>query len=205
MPESTPSADQGAQRCRRIVIRVAVCAALLFAFIIIAGIFDPVVGGPTSDAPKTRSLVELASLAASVTMYQQQYKNWPTQSNNSPGADLVISLKANAPAFIRIMSGKPSSNEVDFNKMKIAFCNFQKSELDSSGTKIVDAYGNDDIVIIMETIGDGIIAPFTRTLTAANGKTVTIRQTVPIHASVIAMSPGAGNSESDAITTWTVK
>ena len=151
---------------------------------------------------RTKTAVQLSNLATMCRIYKAAYQTWPTFTPTTPpGTDFSLSLKNNT-QFIRVMSGKPAADEVAYNKQIVVFATFQPGDLNAAGTSIVDAYGNDDIVIIMDTDGDKQIAPFKRTLTTANGKVVTIHQTMPIHSDVIVMSPGDGNMP---ITTWEMK
>jgi len=174
---------------------------------ILAGILVPVVGNAVAQAKKTRGLVQLSSLCSSVSMYVQQYKYYPTLSNDPPGADFQFSMITNDPVFIRVMGGKPNPDEVKYNKMKIVFCNFQDTELNADQTEVIDPFGNDDIWMVYDTDGNGQIAANVIngiTMKTIDGKSVNVQQgTQPVNASVIAMSPGAGVNPSDLITTWT--
>jgi hypothetical protein len=145
--------------------------------------------------------VQLMNFVSMAAAYKNEYKMWPTMTTDAPPPDFILKLKGNA-RFIAMMEGKPISGDLNWNRKGIQFATFSASDLSPDGSELVDAYGNDDIVLIFDTTGKGQIPPFTMTMTTASGQAVTIHQTVPVQASAIAMSPGDGSTP---VTTWDVK
>jgi hypothetical protein len=122
-----------------------------------------------------------------------------------PDKDHVLRLKQPGSVFVQVMTGHTPSELQKLNPRNLIFYTASDSDLTPDGTHIVDAYGNQDIVIIMDTNRDGHIDPFTVTMTGGDGRTVTIRQTKPVYTNIIVMSPGRGLTDGDAVTTWDVR
>lgn len=156
--------------------------------------------GPPSERAKTYA--ELNNLISACTLYNQEYHQWPIFSTTPSGPIYILHL-ANSPRFIPIMTGNLTNHPelAKYNPGSIPFVSFSENDLNKN-VRIVDPFGNDDLVLVMDTTGKGVIAHFTVTLTSASGNTLTLSQVTPIHSSIVALSPGRGFSDNDITTTW---
>ncbi len=184
--------------------RVFLILVVAMLLLIAASFFDPD-WGRERYAKHQKTYIQLNNLAQAVQLYHDQYRRYPVFSPEIPGQDYVLRLKYLSPAFLQVMTGHPPAELQMLNPKRLTFFSASDSDLTPDRTRLVDAYGNQDLVIIMDTDGDGVIAPFTVTMASADGRRVTVRQTKPIHANVIAMSPGRGLGDADAVTTWDVR
>jgi hypothetical protein len=159
--------------------------------------------GSRPDPKRQKTYAELNNLAKMCWLYHQEYHQWPVFASISPGPNYILHLNS-SPRFVEIMSANFTAHPdwARYNPHDTPFASFAPDELSDDGTRVVDAYGNDDIILIMDVHNTGVIAPFTVTLTSAGGKTLTAHQTVPLHSAVVTLSPGRGQSDSDVITTY---
>jgi prepilin-type N-terminal cleavage/methylation domain-containing protein len=175
---------------------------------ILASILVPVVGTAIMNAKRQKTYVQLNNLTQAVQLYKDQYHVYPTFTNSVPNADYTLSLKQMGPTFLKVMTGHPDGDNLRFNKRGLTFFSASDSDLTPDGTKIVDAFGNDDIYIIMDTDGDGVISATAINavnMTSVDGKHMSVHQTQPVHSSIVALSPGRGLADSDVVTTWDVR
>ncbi len=182
---------------------------------ILAGILIPTVSFAIKSARSAKSKVQLANLVSMCEMYHQEYKYWPTFSIQvSASKDTVFRLRENAPRFVRIMTGKPDTGDAQYNKRSIPFASFKDTDLTSDPNSVtpVDAFLNDDLFLIYNTnISDvGHIQPDTingiSMECVRTNRQIQVKQnpSIPVNADCIALSPGEGGSNADAITTWTI-
>jgi prepilin-type N-terminal cleavage/methylation domain-containing protein len=182
---------------------------------ILAAILVPVVSTAIISAKKNKSLAQLNNLVTMVTMYKQAYKVYPTLGEGAVGADTALSLKQSGETFYYVMTGNTTqgSSVSTYNKQGIPFASFNDSDLnttyDPTTPIIVDAFGNSDIYICMDTNYDNQIDASVAAVTMTPGPpgdpgatSLTITQTVPVHSGVIAASPGNGVTNDDIVTTW---
>jgi prepilin-type N-terminal cleavage/methylation domain-containing protein len=179
---------------------------------ILAGILIPVVSVAIKTAKRQKTYAMLNNIVAMCQMYKQEYKFYPALQTGTP-TNNALELKSMS-NFVPIMTGNFTSStsaDLQYNKRIVPFATFSNDELSTDGTHIQDAFGNDDIIIFLDYENTGSIPAndiTSQTMTAGNtndgynSNEITISQTVPVHSPIIAMSPGAGLSNSDAVTTW---
>ena len=181
---------------------------------ILAGILIPVVTGAINAAKKQKTNVMLNNLVSACTLYKQTNKFYPTFETNVPTTTpFVLTLKSN-PHFAPVMTGNLTNDQADaiYNPGNTPYVALSNDEITTDATHVLDPYGNDDIVIIMDvTPTNGVIpassiTPISMTAGSAqlgyNNNQVVVKQTVPVRSPVIAMSPGRGLSNADVVTTW---
>ena len=181
---------------------------------ILAAILIPTVGSAINAAKKQKTYAMLNNIVSGITLYNQEYKLYPTfmQTNIIPTSPNVLTLKNNT-HFVPVMTGNLTNDQVDaiYNSRNVPFLSFSNDQLTTDGTHVLDPYGNDDIVVIMDTPNTGSIPAnsiTSITMTAGSATQgysstpITIPQTVPVRSEVIVMSPGRGFNSSDAVTTW---
>jgi len=181
---------------------------------ILAAILIPTVGSAINAAKKQKTFAMLNNLVSGCTLYQQEYKFYPTfmQTNSVATTATVLTLKNNT-HFVPVMTGNLTTDEADaiYNSRNVPFVSFSNDQLSSDGTHVLDPYGNDDIVIFMDTPNVGSIPASSIngiSMTAGSATqgysstAITVHQTVPVRSEVIVMSPGRGFNSGDAVTTW---
>jgi prepilin-type N-terminal cleavage/methylation domain-containing protein len=181
---------------------------------ILAAILIPVVGSAINSAKRNKTYAMLNNIVSMCKMYKQEYKYWPVLP---PATTANPTMHLNqTTAFVPVMTGNLTTNQSDvtYNNHETQFASFSNDELSSDGSHVQDAYGNDDIVVIMDTANVGSIpaSAITQiTMTGGNPSDgysnvpVQIDQTVPVRSDVIVMSPGRGLTKNDAVTTWDVQ
>ncbi len=209
LPMSLPLSPTSTRRARRAGGFTLVELLTVITIIgILASILVPVVGTAIFNAKRQKTYVQLNNLAQAVQLYKDQYRVYPTLTTSVPTADFPLGLKNYGQRFLNIMTGHPGGDDLRFNKKAMTFFSASDSDLTPDGLQIVDAFGNNDIYIIMDTDGDGIIKAASIAgvnMTSADGKNIHIPQTKDVHANVVVMSPGRGLADSDAVTTFDVR
>jgi hypothetical protein len=159
-----------------------------------------------------------------MALYKQEYGFYPPV--NRAAFATPLANKLNSPAFAAALSGRningaalpaDATRPALFgNQKRLSFYSFSDSDLNPAKTKLVDAFGNTDIVVIYDRNVDGIIttgdldagssAPTvegdgsgnTTNLTPDTGMTATGGP----RAAVIFYSAGKGESASDIVYSW---
>ncbi len=181
---------------------------------ILAAILIPTVGSAINAAKRQKTGTMLNNIVQGVQMYKEQNKFYPTFQPVTaiPTTPTVLTLK-NDSHFVPVMTGNLTSDQADaiYNTHGTAYISFSNDQLNTQGTRVLDPYGNDDIIVIMDSPNTGSIPASSvnaLTMTAGNqqdgynSNTINVKQTVPIRSQIIVMSPGRGFNSSDAVTTW---
>ena len=182
---------------------------------ILAGILIPTVNMAIKKARESKTKIQLTNLVSIAEFYHETYKYWPTFDPKPVVTDdTAVELKTLAPRWVHIMKGSPDQGDSQYNKQGIAFGTFKDSDLsdDPNSVTPIDSFGNDDLWLVYNT---NISTPHTIsadvvnrvTLTPQDGEQLHVNQdpNIPINADCVALSPGAGVSPVDIMTTWAVR
>ena len=165
-PSIAPSADTPAPHPARRWLNAILA---LFILGVIAMLLIPTYGsGPPSERAKT--YFQLNNLISACTLYNQEYHQWPIFTTTPPGPNYILHL-ANSPRFIPIMTGNLSGHPelakynphndqflVKYDPRNGQFVSFSKDDLNQNG-RVVDPYGNDDLVLVMDTTPAKVTSP----------------------------------------------
>lgn len=138
---------------------------------ILAGILIPTVGAVRKQANVAASKSQLSNYVTAMTMFKGEYGYFPLVSGTADSDE--IDLLTESDDFIKALSGRdPTSGaqvpitEAGGNRRLIAFHSFAESEfqLNAAGDAIVpdqlaDRFDNPNIFIVVDTDGDGFVAP----------------------------------------------
>src|SRR5690606_15150637 len=128
---------------------------------ILAGILIPTVSAVRTSANKARTKAQFSQWATALGLFKQEYGYYPTtiQTGNKIESDVFIAALSG-----RDYKGSPAESDAKAagNKKLVPFYSFSDSDLkkDEGGEiqeQIVDAFGNEEIAIIMDRDGNGVI------------------------------------------------
>jgi prepilin-type N-terminal cleavage/methylation domain-containing protein len=213
------------QRARRAFTLIELLTVIAIVGIL-AAILIPAVTQARAAANKAKSKSQFTQWATAMTSFKQEYGYYPSVAKASPN-------KLDVAAFVPAMTGKANTKGDSLSSVTavttygniklIAFYTLSSSDLDPSSTAdsppIVDAFGNTDIAVRVDTNGDGkidgndvrtgIYTATWPTVTSVNTGNVLDVQDVDttlassgVHAGVIFYSAGKGSYSSDIVRTW---
>jgi prepilin-type N-terminal cleavage/methylation domain-containing protein len=173
---------------------------------ILAGIIIPTVGSVKTSANKAKTKVQFSQWSNAMTLFKQEYGYYPTIES---GNKIQLASFAGALTGRNVDGTRPSSTPAG-NTKGLSFYSIADSELDESKTHIVDAFGNIDIAVYIDTDGDGIIGALGATVTAIDDTSISASPDVPtggIRAGVVFYSAGKGGSsasnlKTNIVTSW---
>jgi prepilin-type N-terminal cleavage/methylation domain-containing protein len=131
---------------------------------ILASIMMPTIGTVQKQVGKMRTRVQFNHYIQAYHLFKAEYGYFPKMDS----AENIFELKDNNATFIETLSGRakdgtPMNNNyaIKANKRRICFYTFSEDEFAPQGTeyegKIVDAFGNPYIAIVVDSNQDGII------------------------------------------------
>ena len=182
---------------------------------ILAGILIPTVGAVKVSANKSRTKVQFSQWGTAMALFKQEYGYYPTiqASNKVVPAKLAGALTAKSLAGVAITT-TTDTNLCGNNKL-LSFYAIADNELDdaTTPTALVDAFGNTDIVVFVDSNGDGKIdtsdspALSLQSVTPIGGTALTptatqISLTSGVRAGVIFYSAGKGSTATDIVYSW---
>jgi prepilin-type N-terminal cleavage/methylation domain-containing protein len=138
---------------------------------ILVAILVPVVGSALTSAKRAKTRVQFSQWATAIEGFRQEYGYWPAFSNFAENTDGAIDGPADTEEFVQTLSGHqvdgsamvPGSPPDDLgitagNTKRIRFCAFAEDDLTESATPLLqDAFGNTDIVVLMDKDFDGMV------------------------------------------------
>lgn len=192
---------------------------------ILLTILIPTLGKVQENAKKTKTRVQFSQWATAIEGFRQEYGYYPNfDSTNKVNAG----TGGAAYLFQELLSGRPATGALPFssgekdsstvqNKRHIGFYSFGNDEIGAG--KVVDAFGNTDIAVLVDKNLDGRITKPTGDTTtddypsfpavgmgaSPTGAFLPTSDKLPadgIRAGVIFYSAGAGTSNSDVVTSW---
>lgn len=193
---------------------------------ILAAILIPTVGKVRESARKARVKTQLSQWAVAIETFRSEYGFYPDFRNVSGGKVNGGTFSANFSAahyFHDVLGGRrrdgssPASPAPTDplgqgnNRKRIVFGTIGPDEL-STGGKIVDAFGNEDIAVIVDTDYNGVIpaGDITSVSVQAGSPTSGSSLTPPssripaagVRSGVVLFSAGAGKSANDIVCSW---
>jgi prepilin-type N-terminal cleavage/methylation domain-containing protein len=180
---------------------------------ILAGIIIPTVGSVKKSANKSKTKVQFSQWASSIELFRQEYGYYPS---------VATSDKLDPTKFLAALTGKDYSGaiaaDLNGNKRKLSFYSVSDSELVKNATtgavtnEIVDAFGNSQIAVYVDTNLDGIVVPVAGKLDVGNSVEGSTSNTYSpstsdfpaagVRAGVVFYSAGAGSSSGDYVLSW---
>ena len=134
---------------------------------ILAGVLLPAVGTVRKKANIAASKSQLANYVNAMQLFKAEYKYFPMVSGSADSDEIELSSESSD--FIAVMSARdPETGESvssGGNRRRISFYSFAAAEfwLDNSDTvsqtQLADRFNNRNLVIVVDTDGDGFVAP----------------------------------------------
>jgi len=179
---------------------------------ILAGILIPTVGMVQTQAKRSQSQAFFTQLATACINYKADYGYFPTFGRPKGAPDTAVNLGEAGEAVYQTLTGysydgssimnTPTQN---LNRKGRSYYSF--SEQDFDGANIVDAFGNTDIIVLLDSNLNGQIASQVingsgpaRHIDGQESDTFQPQVTGNIRQPVLIYSAGAGNGK--PVTTW---
>lgn len=133
---------------------------------VLSGVLIPAVGAVRKQSKIAASKAQLANYVNAMQLFKGEYKYFPLVSGTADSDEIELSSESSD--FIQVISGRTSTGaSVSFggNRRRIGFYSFAASEfwLNNSDalsqTQLADRFNNTNIVIVVDTDGDGFVAP----------------------------------------------
>lgn len=171
----------------------------LLTVIAIMGILATLgMGGYKVIMPRVRQMqskVQFQEYIQAIQRFKSEYGTYPDFVKGVDDYSFELNTTVTADEFIRTLSGKNPRNgrkqAFGGNYKALSFYDFKDKEMDPETKKIVDAFGNPNITIVVDANNDGIIK----------------RNKVPgasrdIRATVIIYTDPKENSDWEKVSTW---
>jgi len=193
---------------------------------ILAAILIPTVGKVRESARKAKVKTQLSQWAVAIETFRSEYGYYPDFRNVSGGKvnGGTFSATPSAPHFFHdVLGGRrrdgsspasPASTDPlgqGNNRKRIVFGTIGPDEL-SSGGKIIDAFGNEDIAVIVDTDYNGVIpAADITSISVQAGSPVSGSSFTPpsskiptagVRSGVVLFTAGPGKSANDIVYSW---
>lgn len=172
---------------------------------ILAAILIPTVGAVRVSAHQAKTRALFSQWASAMELFRQEYGYYP--SIDGDGNRKVDTERFAVTLTGRSLDGSTPSDPAG-NRKRLAFYRLSAGELDAAGERLVDAFGNTDIAVLVDRNGDGRIdnsGPEELVPVRAEGLVDSFTPELPgagIRAGVIFYSPGLGRNETDLVTSW---
>ena len=134
---------------------------------ILSGVLIPAVGAVRKQSKIAASKAQLSNYVNAMQLFKAEYKYFPLVSGTADSDEIELSSESSD--FIQVISGRDPSTgaSVSFggNRRRIGFYSFAASEfwLNNSDalsqTQLADRFNNTNIIIVVDTDGDGFVAP----------------------------------------------
>ena len=176
---------------------------------ILAAIIIPTVGGARNSAIRAKTKAQFGQWAAAMELYRQEYGFYPAITSGG---------KVDTTKFAPELSGRTlagtsvNENTAYGNRKGLNFYALAIGDLDADGTTLVDAFGNTEIGVRVDTNRDGIINSADTgswtTVTGLAGESYApteLEGAVPtngVRARIVFYSAGLGRDPSDLILSW---
>ncbi len=176
---------------------------------ILAAIILPTFGGARQAAIRAQTKTQFGQWAAAMELYRQEYGFYPNIAVNGK----VDTTKFAAELTGRSLAGTPvAGNPAYANRLGLRFYTLGADDIDVQGTSVVDAFGNTEIGVRVDTNRDGVInAADIGSWVSVSGTTgerfapTELESAVPpagVRARVVFSSAGAGRDRHDLILSW---
>ena len=193
---------------------------------ILAAILIPTVGKVRESARKAKVRTQLNQWSVAIETFRSEYGYYPdftTQTGSKVNGGSFSATFSAAHFFHDVLGGRrrdgsqpatPVATDpvgTNHNRKRIVFTTFGPEEVNTGG-KIIDAFGNEDIAVILDTNYDGIIpASAITAISVGAGSPVAGSTFAPpsskipatgVRAGVVLFSAGSGKSASDIVYSW---
>lgn len=176
---------------------------------ILAAIIIPTVGGARTAANRAKTKAQFGQWAAAMELYRQEYGYYPDIATHGR----LDTAKFAAELTGRTLSGASVAANTSYgNRKGLSFYALAAGDLDIDGTALVDAFGNSEIGVRVDTNRDGLInAGDTGAWTAVMGlagesySPTAVDEAVPVNgvrARIVFYSAGQGREPNDLILSW---
>jgi prepilin-type N-terminal cleavage/methylation domain-containing protein len=176
---------------------------------ILAAIIIPTVGGARDSADRAATKAQFSQWIAAMEMYRQEYGFYP---------DIAVNGRVDPERFAAELTGQTLDGDsvrgtsTWGNRKGLTFYSLAAGDLDDAGRLLVDAFGNTDIAVRMDTNRDGRIdASDTGSWVAIDGpeglslSPTAVPEAIPstgVRAGVVFYSAGLGRDETDLVLSW---
>ena len=136
---------------------------------ILAGILIPAVGSVKRQANVAASKAQLSGYVNAIQLFKKEYGYYPFVSGSGDSDEFKLNTSTNSTLFVETLSGRkldgtaltaPEAKKTG-NRRRIGFQSFAESEFaDGTDNQLADRFGNIEIVIVIDTKGDGFINTF---------------------------------------------
>jgi prepilin-type N-terminal cleavage/methylation domain-containing protein len=185
---------------------------------ILAAILVPVVGRVQESARRTRVKTQFAQWAVAIEGFRAEYGYYPNFAATTV-APLPAACRVNEVAglFFQTLTGRREDGSAPdlpralaANPRRVSFLTFTADEVSPGETPTIgDAFGNTDIVLVVDRDGDGLIQlslPLPAVVGAERGSSLTPDAGAfpagGMRASVLFYSAGAGRTADDIVYSW---
>ena len=185
---------------------------------ILAAILVPVVGRAQESARRARVKTQFAQWTVAIEGFRAEYGYYPNFATGT-AAPLPAACRVNeVPGlFVQTLTGRRAdgaapdlARALAANPRRVAFLNFAADELGAGANPpVCDAFGNTDIVVLVDRDGDGLIVapnPLPTVTAAETGRTLTPDAAAfpagGVRAGVVFYSAGAGRNAEDIVCSW---
>jgi prepilin-type N-terminal cleavage/methylation domain-containing protein len=154
-------------RVRKTAFTLIELLAVIAIIGILSGVLLPAVGAVKKKSKIAASKAQLSNYVNAMQLFKGEYKYFPLVSGTADSDEILLSTESSD--FIQAISARDPSTgaSVSFggNRRRIGFYSFAASEfwLDAtdavSQTQLADRFNNTNIVIVVDTDGDGFVAP----------------------------------------------
>lgn len=185
---------------------------------ILAAIIIPTTGAVRDAAKKSQTRSQFSNWATAMTLFKQEYGFFPNVDNDTNIID--------TDRFAAALTGKEVDGDAITvvanlfgNRKKLGFYTISESDLNVDKDALVDAFGNEEIAVLYDRNGDGVISGRFTSASNPEGTTSALGVTpiaggtalnpspalvdeYPIRAPVVFYSAGKGRSSGDIIYSW---
>lgn len=172
---------------------------------ILAAIIIPTTGAVRTAAKKSQTKSQFSQWAQAMTLFKQEYGYYPDISNSATNPT-IDSAKFAGALTARTLAGVAITDNDDLhgNKKRMSFYSIADNDLNDAKNRIVDAFGNDEIVVLWDRNGNGQIDGHganenTTSAVSVNGFNPNPALTYPIRATVVFYSAGKGSGANDIV------
>ncbi len=172
---------------------------------ILAAIIIPTTGAVRTAARNSKTKSQFTQIITAMEMFRQEYGYYPRlDDGGNPGT-----RKIDTDRFFAVLTGRTiaggTPSDLFGNRKRLSF--FSVSDADIVNNRLVDAFGNNDIAIINDRDGNGVIdGSGNEALVSVSGiDGGSFTPTLPsggVRASVIIYSAGRGSAQRDIVKSW---
>ncbi len=176
---------------------------------ILAAIIIPTMGGARNSADRAATKAQFSQWAAAMELYRQEYGFYP---------DIAIDGRIDMDRFAAELTGRTLAGAsvrgsgTWGNRKGLSFYTLAAADLDETGRQLVDAFGNTDIAVRVDSNRDSRIDDSdTGTWVAVDGfeaaglSPLSLPGAVPaggVRAGVVFYSAGRGRDDTDLVLSW---